>query len=174
MKQRQTPEYYEDVKRQYVAWSAMTASERKMLKLPGSKAEFARVFDIGDRTVRNWDAEIADEVEALKVKKVVQSGGKLIEGPVTYDEMTNAELLADIIRKQLIAAAKGDDSAMNFLRANQQILKPLIDALNEEFVSDFENVTDDELVGKFLDSFEADCVLGLRGRGWVVEKEAVS
>jgi hypothetical protein len=171
MTQRQTAEYYEDVKRQYVAWSAMTASERKQLKLPGSKAEFARTFEVGDRTVRKWDSEIADEVEALKVKKVVQSGGRLVETAVTYDQMTNAELLSDIIRKQLVAAAKGDDSAMNFLRANQQILKPLIDALNEEFVSDFESVTDDELVAKFLDSFEADCVLVLRDRGWTVEKE---
>lgn len=171
MKQRQTPEYYEDVKQQYVAWSAMSASERKQLKLPTSKAEFARVFEIGERTVRNWDSEITEEVEALKVKKVVQSGGRLVETAVSFDEMSNAELLADIIRKQLIAAAKGDDGAMNFLRANQQILKPLIDALNEDFASDFENVTDDDLVTKFLDTFEADCVLVLRERGWKVEKE---
>jgi DNA-binding transcriptional regulator YiaG len=35
--------------------------------LPGSKAEFARTFEIGVRTVRKWDSEIADQVEALRV-----------------------------------------------------------------------------------------------------------
>ena len=167
---RQTAEYYDDVKSQYIAWSAMAASERKQLKLPGSKAEFARTFEIGERTVRKWDSEIVDQVEALKVRKVVQSGGRLVETAISNDQMSNAELLSDIIRKQLVAAAKGDDGAMNFLRANQQILKPLIDALNEDFASDFESASDDELVEKFIETFEASCVLALRERGWQVNK----
>jgi hypothetical protein len=168
--QRQSTDHYTQTRAKFVAWLAMTPAERSMNDMPKSKAAFARHFDVGERTLDKWQVAAKDEVEALKVKKAAQSGSAYVPSLGDLEQMSNAELLADIIRKQLIAAAKGDDSAMNFLRANQSILKPLIDALNEEFVSDFETASDSELVERFVDSFEVECVLALRSRNWVVEK----
>lgn len=171
--QRQSPEFYDDVKAKYVGWLAMAPAERTAMRLPRSKAKFAELHGVSERTLRLWDPQVKDEVEELKVRKVVQSGGHLAHQVDDIENMSNAELFADIIRRQLVSAARGDSDAMNFLRSNQAILKPLMDALNEDFQSDFEAASDDELVGRFLDGFETEAVLALRSRGWSVEKMEV-
>ena len=107
----------------------------------------------------------------MRLKKVVQSGGQVVarDGD-DFESLSNAELFADLVRKNLLRAARGDDNAMNWLRANQQVLKPLVDALNDDFASDFESESDDELVDRFLGSFEVEVVQVLRLRGWLVER----
>ncbi len=114
---RQSTEHYAQTRAKFITWLAMTPAERSMNDMPKSKAAFARMYDVGERTLDKWQAAAKDEVDALKVKKAAQSGTSYVPTMADLEQMSNAELLADIIRKQLIAAAKGDDSAMNFLRA---------------------------------------------------------
>ena len=170
-KQRQPDAFYDDVKDRFVAWSAMTPAERKMFKEPSSRRAFAERQGVSERAVASWAEEFKEQVEELRLKKVVQSGGQVVarDGD-DFESLSNAELFADLVRKNLLRAARGDDNAMNWLRANQQVLKPLVDALNDDFASDFESESDDELVDRFLGSFEVEVVQVLRLRGWLVER----
>jgi hypothetical protein len=173
-KQRQDDEFYDKAKERFVAWSAMSPAERKMMSLPGSRAAWAKQSGVSERAVASWATEFASQIEELKVQKVVQSGGQVQNVVEDYESLSNAEIFADLVRKQLLRAARGDDNAMNWLRANQQVLKPLVDALNDDFASDFEQESDEVLIERFLGTFEAEVVMVLRSRGWSVDRDAVS
>ena len=169
-KARQEDDFYVQAKERFVAWSAATPAERRMLQMPGSREAWAKQNGVSSRAAAKWSADFADEIERLRAQKVVQSGGQLVAHNIDdLESMSNAEIFADLVRKQLLRAARNDDNAMNWLRANQQVLKPLVDALNDDFASDFEQASDEELVEQFLASFETDVVLLLRRRGWQVE-----
>jgi hypothetical protein len=169
-KQRQGDEFYDKARERFVAWAAMSPSERKLMSQPGSKAAWAKQNGVSERVLLNWQQELSSEIEQLKVQKVVQSGGQVSAQVEDYESLSNAEIFADLVRKQLLRAARGDDNAMNWLRANQQVLKPLVDALNDDFASDFETESDEQLVERFIGTFETECVLSLRTRGWSVDK----
>lgn len=168
---RQDNDFYEKAKDRFVVWAAMSPSERKMMSQPGSRAAWAKQSGVSERSVATWATELGSKIEELKVQKVVQSGGQVHNTVEDYESLSNAEIFADLVRKQLLRAARGDDNAMNWLRANQQVLKPLIDALNDDFASDFEQESDDQLIERFLGMFEVEVVLVLRSRGWTVVRE---
>ena len=168
---RQSAEFYEQMRPRLIAWLAMTKDERDMLGEPGNQRAWARLHGVSDRWVNGVARDSVEEVEELRVRKVVQSGGELSKrSSKELESLSNAELLADILRRNLMGAAAGDKSGLDFLRSNPALLKPIIDAIHSDFVSDFDDLSDGELVDKFLGSFETECVLGLRERGWTVER----
>jgi hypothetical protein len=168
---RQSQEYYDRERPKLIAWLAMTKDERAMLGEPNNQRAWANLHGVSERWVNKIAREAVDEVEDLRIRKVVQSGGELGKRDARELEgLSNAELLADILRRNLMAAAAGDKSGLDFLRSNPSLLKPIIDAIHSDFVSDFDDLEDSELVAKFLGSFEAECVLGLRELGWTVER----
>lgn len=170
---RQDDDFYDRAKERFIAWSAMSPAERRMLNLPPSRTKWAEQNGVSLRAAASWADSMSEEIEKLRVQKVVQSGGQVVAHNLDdLESMSNAEIFADLVRRQLLRAARNDDAAMNWLRANQQVLKPLVDALNDDFASDFEGASDGELVAQFLDAFEADVVLALRARSWSVERVA--
>jgi hypothetical protein len=162
--------YYDRLRPKLIAWLAMSTEERKYAGEATNQRAWAKQHGVSERWVNKILHSHGDEVDKLRVSKVVQSGGHLTRTDTDLDALSNAELLADIVRSNLLGAAKGDKSSLDFLRSNPSLLKPLIDAINSEFVSDFEDDTDDELVERFVNGFETELVLELRGRGWTVEK----
>jgi hypothetical protein len=168
---RQDKGFYDRLRPMLVAWLAMTPDERKMMGHPTNQRAWAKQHAVSERWVNKVANEDADEIERLRVSKVVQAGGQFRrDDSDDFSQMSNAELLADIVRSNLLGAAQGEKSALDFLRSNPGLLKPLIDAINSEFVSDFDDDTDEELVARFVSSFETETVLELRRRGWTVEQ----
>jgi hypothetical protein len=51
------------------------------------------------------------------------------------------------------------------------VSKPFVDQLTAEFQTEFPDLDDEDLVGRFLDVFTDVCVDALRSRGWRVERD---
>lgn len=176
----------ESKQRKLVEWAIRTDEQRTRAGLPTSKAAWGRLNGVTANTITQWSKDLADEIETKRAAFQAKVSGA---GPVGLDVsefpdeaperptaapdpiagMSNAELMAFILRKNLEGAARGEKAAEDWIRSNQAALKPLLDQINAESETDFADETDAELVALFVADFEDLCVAALRGRGWAVE-----
>jgi hypothetical protein len=154
-------------------WSVMTPTERRMASLPTSRQQWAKHYGVSERAVSNWVSEPDFQVlaERAKSERLASVRGDE-DGPgglPDTSDMSNAEIFGEVVRVQLKMAAAGDKVALDFIKS-ANISKPFIDQLTADFSSEFPDLDDGELVGRFLDAFEELAVDGLRTRGWKVQR----
>jgi len=167
-----SPEQWEALKERTALWCAMTEQERLAAGEPSTLVAFAERYSIGRRTVQKWNLrpDFKARVAELEAGRSTKSGvSTALHAPkrLTGEDQSNAEIFGEVVRAQLIAAAAGDKTALDFIKT-ANISKPFVDALTAEFQTEFPDQSDEELAGMFVDAFPELCASQLQLRGWVV------
>lgn len=154
---KQSNQYYQEVKRKYIEWKASTSEQREIRGDPLTQAEFAKKYDVAPRTVEDWGTKFRREVDDMRARNAVRSGGVLESGSVLdgdLNQLSRQDKFGVLIDRQIDAALAGDAEAMGWLRSNQQLMRPLIDALTQETVGELEGLSDRELVAALVEAFD--------------------
>lgn len=167
-----TTDKFEAAKNRLLLWCAMTDTERKLADEPLTDIDFAERYGVSPRWVSKWKnrPEFQAELEALMQRRLDENPVAPVAGRTARDaerELTRDEKWLIIVDQQMDLAVRGDQKALDWLRANN-ISKPFIDRMTAEFETDFPDQSDDELVETFLDAFTNECVAALRRRGYHV------
>lgn len=165
-------EKYEVLRKRLLLWSAMTETEKGLAGEPTTVIAWCQKYGASDRWVSKQRAkdDFKAELAKLQQKKFDQNPNKPIPGLSRDDEqreLSNVELFGEVVRNQLMLAAQGDKTALDFIKS-ANVSKPFVDQLMAEFQTEFPDMNDAELAERFVDSFEELCVESLRVRGWDV------
>jgi hypothetical protein len=169
-----TTDKYDALRKRLVVWTAMSETEKKMAGEPTTVVAWCERYGASDRWVSKQRAKDAfkKELAELQAKKLDQNPFKPIPGfseEAAQKELSNVELFGEVVRNQLVLAAQGDKVALDFIKS-ANVSKPFVDQLNAEFQTEYPDLTDEELVDRFLDVFADLCADALRTRGWSVER----
>jgi hypothetical protein len=153
----------------------MSETEKKMAGEPTTVIAWCERYGASDRWVSKQRAKDAfkKELAELQAKKLDQNPFKPVPGfseDAAQKELSNVELFGEVVRNQLVLAAQGDKVALDFIKS-ANVSKPFVDQLTAEFQTEFPDLDDEDLVGRFLDVFTDVCVDALRSRGWRVERD---
>jgi hypothetical protein len=168
-------EKYEALRKRLLLWTAMTDTERGLAGEPRTVIEWCQRYGASDRWVSKQRAkdEFKSELARLQQKKFDQNPNKPVPGLSRSDEqkeLSNVELFGEVVRNQLMLAAQGDKTALDFIKS-ANVSKPFVDQLMAEFQTEFPDMNDTELAARFIESFEELCVEALRERGWNVARD---
>lgn len=155
-------------------WSLMTKQERRVAGEPVTLQEFANHYSCSIRWIEKTRAkpEYKQKLEDLRSKQTVRALLTVPDavplGPKRLDaDLSNAQIFGEVVRSQLVAAAAGDKTALDFIKT-ANISKPFIDQLSAEFQTEFPDASDEELAEMFVDAFPELCAGALELRGWKV------
>ena len=170
----QNVDKYSALRKRLLAWTAMTDTEKGLAGEPKTVVEWCERYGTSDRWVSKQRAkqEFKDELAKLQAKRLDQNPFKPVAGMSREDEqreLSNVELFGEVVRNQLVLAAQGDKVALDFIKS-ANVSKPFVDQLTAEFETEFPDLSDEQLVDQFLDTFEQLAVEQLRVRGWEVSK----
>lgn len=165
---------YESLRKRLIVWTAMSDGEKRMSGEPTTVVAWCERYGASDRWVSKQRAkqEFKDELAKLQARKLDLNPFKPVAGfseDEAKKELSNVELFAEVVRTQLMMAAQGDKVALDFIKS-ANVSKPFVDQLTAEFETEFPDLDDETLVGRFLDVFTDVCVDVLKSRGWSVER----
>jgi hypothetical protein len=169
-----TTDKYDALRKRLLVWTAMSTTEKKMAGEPTTVVAWCEKYDASDRWVSKQRAknEFKKELAELQAKKLDQNPFKPVPGlseEAAQKELSNVELFGEVVRNQLVLAAQGDKVALDFIKS-ANVSKPFVDQLTAEFETEYPDLTDEDLVGRFLDVFADLCANELKERGWHVER----
>lgn len=165
---------FDALRRRLLLWTAMSDTEKKLADEPTTVIAWCEKYGASDRWVSKQRAktEFKEELAKLQAKKLDQNPFKPVAGlsqDEAQKELSNVELFGEVVRNQLLLASQGDKVALDFIKS-ANVSKAFIDQLTAEFESEFPDLTDEDLCGRFLDVFTDTVVSVLKLRGWRVER----
>ena len=165
-------DHYEKVRQEFADWKLLTKQQKKLLGLPMSMAEFARVKQVGERTVRRWESDpgfhelVAQRRDATEVANVPLKTAF----PSVGDESTIEGSFAFAWQRLQALIANGDKAALQMF-FNSPLAKSVMEAQLEQSKSDFADLTDGQLVVKITETLTDDeLVAAVEGRGFTCSR----
>lgn len=165
-------EHYDRVRQEFADWFLLTKAQRKLLGVPTSLVEFARVKEVGERTVRRWESD-PDFLELVaKRRQATDAANTPIRTgfPSVGDESTIEGSFAFAWQRLQALIANGDKAALQMF-FNSPLAKAVMEAQLEQSKSDFADLTDDQLALKVTETLtDEELVAACVSRGFACSK----
>lgn len=171
----------DEMKRKLLMYDLMSAAEKELAGLPKNAVVWAEKQGISRNTVTNWrkEPEYRAQLEEMREKRSQQARLEAMEnGEAVYvtrpresdavdESVTNADLMARILRNQLVRAAEGGPNAKDALEwvRSPSVSKPLLDALTAQVETVFPEKSTEDLIDMILDAAGPQVVERAKLRG---------